>query len=115
MTNHDIVDDARPMPPSREGRLRYAGTHELSPHHANSVHAFIAVIAIVMRPTGGSKIAPMRPRGADCAEPADFQISGSSTFRCTHTVNSAGTMPTKKTPRHPQTGRTSRLTSAASP
>ena len=44
-----------------------------------------------------------------------FQISGSSTYACIHTVSNAGSTPTKNTPRHPHRGITSRLTSAAAP
>jgi hypothetical protein len=53
-----------------------------------------------------------RPRSVGAA---DFHSGGSSRLRRIHSVNSAGSTPTKKTPRHPQIGITIRLTSAARP
>ena len=51
-----------------------------------------------------------RSAALDCC-----QIFGSTTPRRIQIVNSAGSTPTKNTPRHPQIGITTRLTSAARP
>src|SRR5262245_299328 len=110
--NSDIVDDDRPTPPCAGLKRRYAGTHEFSPHQANRQAEFINAIAVVTAATFGLKSELNRPRSATSAA---RHIFGSSMFRRIHIVNSAGSTPTKKTPRQPQSGMTTRLTSAASP
>src|SRR3954468_11725027 len=112
MTNIDITDDESPMPPRSGPRARYDGTQLLSPHQPNSVQAFISVTKKVTRAIFGVKSSPMRPRSAFAVS---SQIFGSSTLRRIHIVNSAGMTPTKKTPRQPQIGITSRVTRAAEP
>src|SRR5438128_10683695 len=101
MTNSDIADEERPTPPCAGGRRRYAGTHAFRPHHPNKQQAFMKVTATVIETTDGSKIAPRRPRAAVAAS---RQIGGSSTCCWIQTVKSAGSTPTKNTPRHPQIG-----------
>src|SRR3954463_3615484 len=112
ITNSDIVEDDRPMPPRAGGRLRYAGTQLFKPHQPNNVHAFISVMNTVTRATCGANSRLIRPR-SDAA--VVCQILGSSTRRRIHSVNSAGRTPTKKTPRHPHSGITIKLTRAARP
>src|SRR5262245_9336308 len=112
ITNRDIVDDDRPMPPRSGGKFRYAGTQLLRPHQPNNVHAFISVMNAVLLATPGANSALIRPRSA---EDDSRQIFGSSTRWRIQIVNSAGRTPTKNTPRQPQIGMTIRLTSAARP
>src|SRR5262245_18163466 len=112
ITNSDIVDEERPMPPCSGEKLRYAGTQLLRPHQPKSVQAYISVMNVETRAIDGANSIPIRPRSR-----ADVlcQIAGSSTRRRIQIVKSAGSTPTKKTPRQPQIGITIRLTSAASP
>src|SRR5262245_31675343 len=112
MTNHDMVDEDRPMPPCAGERRRYAGTQPFSPHQAKRQHEFINAMAMVTVRMRGSNNMPKRPRSAGAA---DFHKTGSSTLRRIHSVKSAGSTPTKKTPRQPQSGITIMLTSAARP
>ena len=100
------------MPPCAGESRRYAGTHAFRPHQANRQQEFINAIAIVTPAISGLKSALKRPRSVGAAA---RQIFGSSMRRWIQSVKSAGRTPTKNTPRHPHTGRTSRLTSAASP
>ena len=110
--NNDIVDDDRPTPPCAGLKRRYAGTHEFSPHQANRHAEFISAIAVVTAATFGLNSELKRPRSATSAL---RHIFGSSRFRRIHSVKSAGSTPTKNTPRQPQSGMTMRLTSAARP
>src|ERR1700716_3100569 len=95
MTNHDIVEEERPIPPCSAGSRRYAGTHALSPHQANRQQEFISAIATVTRAMPGRNSVLKRPRAAVST---DRHIVGSSTLRRIQIVNSAGRTPTKKTP-----------------
>src|SRR6478736_5809213 len=104
----DIVDDDRPTPPWAGLKRRYAGTHEFSPHHANRQAEFISAIAVVTAATFGLKSELNRPRSATSALRHSF---GSSRFRRIQRVKSAGSTPTKNTPRQPQSGMTIRFTS----
>src|SRR5262245_2943422 len=110
--NSDIVEDERPTPPCAGENRRYAGTHEFSPHHANRHAEFISAMAVVTAATFGLNNEPKRPRSATSAV---RHIFGSSMLRRIHIVNSAGSTPTKKTPRQPQSGMTIRFTRAARP
>src|SRR5437764_4536963 len=112
ITNSDIVDDDRPMPPREGASARYDGTQLFKPHQPKSVHAFINVTKTVIFAIAGVKSSEMRPRSAF---DDSIQIFGSSTLRRIHSVNTAGSTPTKNTPRHPHKGITSRLTNAAKP
>src|SRR5258707_6961374 len=103
MTNHDIVDEERPIPPWSAGSRRYAGTHAFSPHQANRQHEFINAIATVIGAMPGLKSELRRPRSAASA---DLQIFGSSTLRRIHIVKSAGSTPMENTPLQPQIGMT---------
>src|SRR5262249_50491020 len=110
--NSDIVEDERPTPPCAGENRRYAGTHEFSPHQANRHAEFISAIAVVTAAMFGLNSELNRPRSATSAV---RHILGSSMLRRIHIVNSAGSTPTKKTPRHPHSGSTTRLTRAARP
>ena len=112
MTNIDITEDDRPIPPRSGPSARYDGTQLLSPHQPNSVQAFISVTKRVTLAIFGVNSRLIRPRSALALS---SQICGSSTLRRIHIVNSAGRTPTKKTPRQPQIGITIRFTSAAKP
>src|ERR671921_3025458 len=101
ITNSDIVVEDRPIPPCAGGSRRYAGTHALRPHHANRQHEFIRAIATVTLLISGLNSVLKRPRSVASAV---FHIAGSSTLRRIHIVNSAGSTPTKKTPRQPHRG-----------
>ena len=102
------------MRPSRSpcafGSERYAGTHAFKPHHPKSVQAFITVTAAVTAPRRPRKMSENRAVVVLC-----FHMSGSSTFRRTHSVKRAGRTPTKNTTRQPHVGRTRAVTSAAAP
>src|SRR5687767_13441525 len=112
-----IVSELNPIPPADDGRERYPGSHKLKPHHANMVQAFITVTAIV-RP---SILPPNISANAaglawlDTFPRASSQIAGSVTYRRIQSVSSAGTIPTKNTPRHPHSGNTNIVTTAARP
>ena len=73
------------------------------------------VTAMVSRRIGGRKMSANTPREAAGALRDSRQIAGSSTLRRTHSVNSAGRIPTKNTPRQPHTGSTMAVTIAAAP
>src|SRR3954451_17956327 len=112
MTNSDITDEDRPIPPRDGASARYPGTQLFKPHQPNSVQAFISVMTTVTFAIGGTNSMLTRARSDGGGS---SQIFGSRTFCWIHIVNSAGMTPTKKTPRQPHSGITSRLTSAASP
>src|SRR5258708_23147268 len=106
LTNRAVADDERPMPTREGASARYDGTQLFKPHHPKSVHAFINVTKTVTFAIAGVKSSEMRPRSAF---DDSSQICGSSTLRRIQSVHTAGSTPTKNTPRHPQIGITSRL------
>jgi predicted rRNA methylase YqxC with S4 and FtsJ domains len=79
--------------------------------------AFISVTKMVSRSMGPRKMSPKRlPAAAGAAAVRALpcrQISGSSTRFNTHAVASAGRTPMKNTARHPHSGRTTWVISAA--
>src|SRR4029453_1801374 len=83
MTNHDIVDEDRPMPPCAGERRKYAGTHPFNPHQAKRQHEFINAVAAVVPAIPGLKSVLNRPRSVGAA---DFHIVGSSRLRRIHSV-----------------------------
>ena len=91
------------------------GTHELSPHQANIVAAFIAVRKTAMRIGNFAPVALDAPNAPDAPSFCRDHISGSFTLRRIHNVKIAGTMPVKNTARHPNRGNTIATTIAARP
>ncbi len=79
--NQFIAAFDKPMPPVSGAARRYDGIQELSPHHANIVHAFISVTAKVMRSMGPPIASPSDTR-VGLAFSA-VHIAGSSTLRRT--------------------------------
>src|ERR1051326_7681457 len=100
----------RPPPPWATGVERKAGSQVNSPQYANSTEVASAVAHSVMRANGG------RNRVSNDVEARErlSQICGSSTLRCTHTVNTAGSTPVRNNQRHPKRGSTMAVTTAAS-
>src|SRR4029453_11158326 len=78
MTNHDMVDDDRPMPPCTGARRGDAGTPPFNPHQANRQQEFISAIATVVPAIPGLKSVLKRPRSVGAAE---CHIGGSSRWR----------------------------------
>src|SRR5215204_4866979 len=96
ITSPDITDVLRPTPPSLTGSDRYAGIHRLNPHQANIVNAFMIVTASVREAIFPLKMSAKRGEAPDGSAVRDsVQIFGSRTSRRTHSVNNAGSTPTK--------------------
>src|SRR5580765_4767749 len=96
MTNSDITDEERPMPPRSGPSARYDGTQLLSPHQPNSVQAFIIVTKTVTLAILGDNSSPSRPR---CAFSVLSENVGTSLVKGTHIVKSARMTPMKMAPR----------------
>src|SRR5215475_3656470 len=115
MSNAATAFPPRPTPFWSGGRARYDGTQKLNAQYAYSVQKLRKIIDAVMRRYGSLKMIDSDPWRAAPDFFESFQISGSSTVRCTQSAASDGSAPRMNIRRQPYRGSTIADASAAPP